>query len=596
MNLNNIRLAHKLWGTVIAGLVLMLLAATFTQNRTSTAMENAMTEVDRLERSIALASQWHGLTEVVIERTLAAINVESPMAAKALSERTSANSATINQIQDQVRQRLVTPEEKEAFERIGKARTFALGLLKQVPEIKAAGDPATTFNFTQTQFLPAATTLLDTLKAFVKVQEAQRDAAVQAARDTRRNALIMGILITVAVLVGAIVMTTLLVRSIVQPLRSTVELAKAIGEGDLTRATLGVERQDEFGDLLRAFAQMTERLRMLVAEVRSGIDSVSTASSEIANGNHDLSSRTEQTASSLEQTAASMEQLTGTVTQSAETARQASSLASEAAQAATRGGEVVSQVIASMQNITDSSRRIADIIGVIDGIAFQTNILALNAAVEAARAGEQGRGFAVVAGEVRSLAQRSAEAAKEIKGLITHSVESVELGSRQVGEAGEAMHEIVNGVRHVSDLITEISAAASEQQQGIGQVNQAVSHLDQMTQQNAALVEESAAAASALQDQAHKLADVISVFNVGHMAARPRSAPSPSPAPKPRTAPVRPTPARAPAPTKAASAPRLGRQTAATTTAPAPRPAPRKLAAPAPATGAGGAEGDWESF
>ena len=263
---------------------------------------------------------------------------------------------------------------------------------------------------------------------------------------------------------------------------------------------------------------MQAALRHMVGQVRVSTDSISNASAEIATGNQDLSSRTEQTAANLQQAASSMEQLTGTVKQSADSARQANQLAASAAEVAARGGNVVSRVVATMDDINASSKKIADIIGVIDGIAFQTNILALNAAVEAARAGEQGRGFAVVAGEVRSLAQRSAEAAKEIKALIGASVDKVESGSKLVADAGQTMQEIVGSVQRVTDIIGEITAAASEQSDGIGQVNTSVTQLDKMTQQNAALVEESAAAAESLKDQAQKLAAVVGTFRLERAA------------------------------------------------------------------------------
>jgi methyl-accepting chemotaxis protein len=288
--------------------------------------------------------------------------------------------------------------------------------------------------------------------------------------------------------------------------------ARCIAQGDLTVA-IPLKAGDR-ASVLAAMAQMQTALRRVVAQVRQGVDSVSTASAEIAAGNQDLSSRTEEQASSLQQTAASMEQLTSAVKQSADNARQANQLATAASAAATNGGAVVGQVVTAMVDITASSRKIADIIAVIDGIAFQTNILALNAAVEAARAGEQGRGFAVVAGEVRSLAQRSAQAAREIKSLISDSVERIETGSRQANAAGAAMDEIVSQVKRVSDLIGEITSASLEQSSGIGQVNDAVTQMDQVTQQNAALVEQSAAAASSLNEQATLLATAVATFKV----------------------------------------------------------------------------------
>jgi methyl-accepting chemotaxis protein len=319
-----------------------------------------------------------------------------------------------------------------------------------------------------------------------------------------------------AVLVGCLMVTAagwLVARSIVSPLRTATAFAGRIRDGDLV-ATLAHDGRDETAELTRAMTEMQAQLARIVGDVRRGADSIQTASTEVAHGNVDLSQRTEQTASSLQQAASSMEQLTGTVRQTADSARTANQLAASAAQVAQRGGEVVSQVVGTMDAISSSSRKIADIIGTIDGIAFQTNILALNAAVEAARAGEQGRGFAVVAGEVRSLAQRSAEAAKEIKSLIGASVEKVESGSKLVADAGSTMGEIVASVQRVTDIIGEISAAANEQSSGIGQVNTTVTELDRMTQQNAALVEQSAAAAESLKEQALRLAGAVGTFRL----------------------------------------------------------------------------------
>jgi len=297
-------------------------------------------------------------------------------------------------------------------------------------------------------------------------------------------------------------------------LKKAVDVARTVASGDLS-SQIEVCSRDETGQLLQALKDMNASLVGIVGEVRRGTDTIATASSQIAAGNQDLSSRTEEQASSLQQTAASMEELTGTVQQNAENARQANQLAVSASSVAVRGGSVVSQVVQTMGAINTSSKKIVDIIGVIDGIAFQTNILALNAAVEAARAGEQGRGFAVVAAEVRSLAQRSAAAAKEIKGLIDDSVQKVGEGSHQVAQAGQTMQEIVESVRRVTDIMAEITAASQEQTSGIGQINQAITQMDQVTQQNAALVEEAAAAAASLQEQAQGLSQVVSVFRLG---------------------------------------------------------------------------------
>ena len=319
---------------------------------------------------------------------------------------------------------------------------------------------------------------------------------------------------TVGLVVVVVIPLTLLnSRSITQPIAYAADLAQSIASGDLTQQ-VQVQGQDEAATLLRGLAHMQASLRTLVGQVHESSISIQTASAEVASGNADLSQRTEQAAGSLQETASSMEQLTGNVRHSAESAQEASQLAHSAAQIAQRGGNVVSQVVSTMEEINHSARKIADIIGTIDGIAFQTNILALNAAVEAARAGEQGRGFAVVASEVRSLAQRSATAAREIKTLIGVSVDRVDAGSKLVADAGSTMTELVASVQRVSHIIGEISAAAGEQSNGIGQVNSAVARLDGMTQQNASLVEQSAAAAESLKDQALRLSSVVGTFRL----------------------------------------------------------------------------------
>jgi methyl-accepting chemotaxis protein len=344
----------------------------------------------------------------------------------------------------------------------------------------------------------------------------EKSAGDASARLQAVGTLVMALLAgSVGVALIFIAPTTVLnMLSICRPISEAEKLAQAIAQGDLTEHKIDARGKDEAAQLVRSLQAMQASLRQMVGQVRSSTDSIGTASTQIASGTQDLSARTEHQASNLQQTASSMEELSATVKNSADSARQANQLASSAASVAARGGEVVSQVVATMDDINASSKKIADIIGVIDGIAFQTNILALNAAVEAARAGEQGRGFAVVAGEVRSLAQRSADAAREIKALIGASVDKVEGGARLVADAGQTMTEIVSSVQRVSDIIGEITAAADEQSDGIGQVNTAVVQLDEMTQQNAALVEQSAAAAMSLKDQAGRLAGLVSSFNL----------------------------------------------------------------------------------
>jgi methyl-accepting chemotaxis protein len=338
-------------------------------------------------------------------------------------------------------------------------------------------------------------------------------AGYEGAIGLSRTLLSVGLVTALVCMLGLALMAWMTMRALLDPLREVELSMRRISEGDLA-TPVPAARHDEVGRMIAALGEMQHRLQSLVGNVRRSTESITTASTEIAAGSQDLSSRTEQAASSLQETASSMEQLTGTVRQSADSARQANVLVTSAATVAERGGRVVAEVVATMDEINASSKKIADIIGVIDGIAFQTNILALNAAVEAARAGEQGRGFAVVASEVRSLAQRSAAAAREIKALIGTSVDKVESGSKMVANAGATMQEIVASVQRVNDIIGEITGSTSQQSEGIGQVNNAVSQLDHMTQQNAALVEQSAAAAESLKDQAQALSELVATFKL----------------------------------------------------------------------------------
>ena len=395
---------------------------------------------------------------------------------------------------------------------IATARTAYNDKLIEIRELHRGGEPNVP-SMVDKDLRPLADRYLkslDDLRTSMATQlaESQADTSTLA----KASQVLLGVGTLVAVAVGALLAFTV-TRSIVRPVQQGKQAAENIADGDLTHP-IEATGNDETSQLLQALATMQSRLASIVGNVRHSAEGVATASAEIASGNNDLSARTEQQASALEETAASREELGSTVRQNADNARQANQLAMNASSVAKQGGDVVAEVVDTMKGINDSSKKIADIISVIDGIAFQTNILALNAAVEAARAGEQGRGFAVVAGEVRSLAQRSAEAAKEIKGLIGTSVERVERGTALVDKAGATMSEVVSAIRRVTDIMGEISAASSEQSSGVSQVGEAITQMDQATQQNAALVEQSAAAADSLKMQAGQLVDAVAVFRL----------------------------------------------------------------------------------
>ena len=408
---------------------------------------------------------------------------------------------------------------------------------------------------------PLNTQTLAQINKLVDMQAAAaRDVMAGSVASDRKLMLMLFGLGAAAVAIG-VLCALAITRSITVPLSGAVEVAQKVAAGELT-SQVHVEGKDETSELLQALKDMNSSLAKTVGDVRLGTELITTASQEIASGNADLSSRTESQASSLEETASSMEELTSTVKQNADNARQANQLAVSASSVAEKGGTVVAQVVDTMGSIKESSRKIFDIIGVIDGIAFQTNILALNAAVEAARAGEQGRGFAVVATEVRNLAQRSAGAAREIKELIGDSVGKVDAGSKLVDEAGQTMDLIVTSIKQVADIMGEITAATQEQSNGIEEVNQAITQMDEMTQQNAALVEEAAAAAESMQEQAQNLAQAVSIFKLSHDEAMRRPAPrakvaAPAPAPRPAAAPRTAVAVARPAATKklAAAAP-----------------------------------------
>ncbi len=475
-----------------------------------------------------------------------------PELKRILTPQVEAATKRISEMQKEVEGLMNSARAKALFDEVGAKRARYLELRKAVLDKKKAGQNEEALALLNTGMLPAVETYIASIKNLVDYYTAQveADASMAAATALSGRNLLIGVCLA-GVLLG-LLFAWWITASITRPIRQGVSVARRVADGDLT-VQVQVRGRDEMGQLLQALADMTQNLRSLVGDVAAGAHTVSDTSAQIAQGNLDLSQRTEEQASTLEETASSMEELTSTVTQNAQNARQASQLAVSASDVARKGGQVVGQVVSTMNGISESSRKIADIIGVIDGIAFQTNILALNAAVEAARAGEQGRGFAVVAAEVRNLAQRSAAAAKEIKTLIGDSVDKVQAGTKLVDAAGQTMEEIVGSVKKVSDLIAEIAAASQEQSSGIGQVNTAVTQMDQVVQQNASLVEEATAATESMKEQAASLLQLVSRFKLGGeqgdgatlQAEAPRAAAPRRAAPAPRRA--------APAPIKVRS-------------------------------------------
>ncbi len=583
MIFRGMHVATKLWLAVAVIIISLTVLIAFAALRSARLQTESETTLRALNTRVNLASAWAGLTEANAARTVAMILTFDPGVESRLAEDIKATTARISKVQKSIEAMDLSAEEKKQMDKIADRRKSMIDVRNLAQKAKAGGDSEGAQKTVNEQYTPAVNAYVATLHELVELEERAEQRYAEEISEARGLTIkIAGgsiAVILAAILAGAAV----LIRSIREPLREANELASRIAQGDLS-VRIDTSRGDEFGDLMKSLARMNDSLAQMVQQVRQSTDSIATASAEIATGNHDLSVRTEQTSSNLQSTASAMEELTSTVSHSADNARQASQLASSASTVAQKGGTVVQEVVTTMGEINASSKKISDIIGVIDGIAFQTNILALNAAVEAARAGEQGRGFAVVAGEVRSLAGRSAEAAKEIKALINTSVQKVDSGARLVSQAGDTMNEIVQSVRRVADVISEITAAAGEQSTGIAQVNTSIANLDQMTQQNAALVEQSAAAAQSLREQADQLAQAVAVFKLaGHAAMPPQRAAQYMSAPPPvalsRPAPTAPraTPARL-APAKASAA--------------LPPARPAASAAPAKA----GSDEDWETF
>src|SRR3989344_3172218 len=548
----HLRMAHKLWLAVIL-IVVMLVAVGFAAYRSAKVQANADAVSKDMESRVQAALRWSGLTETNAARTQALIVSSDPAVEAEFKDVITATSAQISEVQKSLESMALSEADKQQMAKIAAARKTMIDLRGEARKLKSDGQQEQAVTLITQKYNPSVAAYTTTLREFVQQQQlgaeaVQKQMAAERMLTVKIAAVAVGLLL-LAIIVGAYY----LIGSIQRPLEEANGLAERIAGGDLSMQE-SVTRGDEFGDLLRSLYAMSSALGRMVHQVRQSTDSIAIASAEIATGNHDLSARTEQTSSNLQETAAAME------------------------------------------DINHSSKKIADIIGVIDGIAFQTNILALNAAVEAARAGEQGRGFAVVASEVRSLAQRSAEAAKEIKLLISASVEKVETGSRLVSDAGTTMTDIVQSVQRVTDMIGEITAASSEQSAGVSQVNKAISNLDQMTQQNAALVEESAAAAQSLREQADPLAREVSMFKVNAASYGPAQAAigaaRATAAQRPQ-APARPAPgsgAKALHGTPTAVAKATAAAAAVAKVSAAPAPASRKPAV------AQGSEEDWESF
>ena len=570
MNLANVKIAKRLAiGFGIVG-ALLLGSQIFAINMVSRVSAGTAELAERsIPNSNATSTVLAEINDVAVALRNMMLDADPADRQKQLDEIERSRRASQEKLAE-LNQRLTKPETRAILERMLAANEkYVQGQQELIKRIEA-GDEQGARDFLMTVLRPALGELKGAVNDQIVLQQKIATTRAEEAHATERSTRIMMIVLALVSLAMAALVAWWNTRSITRPLARALEVANTVAAGDLT-SRIEVTTRDETGLLLQALKTMNENLVRTVTTVRTSTDTIGTASAEVAAGSLDLSSRTEQQASSLEETASSMEELTSTVKQNADNARQANTLAEAASNVAERGGRVIGEVVGTMEQINTSAGKIADIIGVIDGIAFQTNILALNAAVEAARAGEQGRGFAVVATEVRNLAQRSAAAAKEIKGLIGDSTQAVEAGSKLVTEAGATMSEIVESVRRVTDIMSEITAASTEQTAGIEQINEAVVQMDQVTQQNAALVEQAAAASAAMQEQTAKLAEAVSVFRVeAHSVAQPAAVPVV------HAAPARPALAK---PARPAARPASAAR----------KPAPKQ---PAKA----GAEAEWEEF
>jgi len=512
--MKNMKIGTRLSAGFALVILLLIAIAGIGINRLAI-VNNASTVIaqDRYPKIQALTDIENNMNQVVraVAYTLIVIEpdqvkIELEQIPKSINE----NSKLLSGVEKGLR----TEKGRELFRKLAEARGPYLNAISHFTKLIEEGKKEEAKKTLLTEIRPAQRVYFDSLEKLIQFQEESLKQADKDADEIYAVARTLLISLSVTAVLFAGLIAFFISRSITRPIVEAATIAETVAAGDLT-SKIDIKTNDETGQLLQALKEMNDGLLKMVGQIRAGSETIATASAQIASGNADLSSRTEEQASSLEETASSMEELTSTVKQNADNAKQANQLAVTASDIAIKGGSVVSHVVETMNAIDASSKKIVDIISVIDGIAFQTNILALNAAVEAARAGEQGRGFAVVASEVRNLAQRSAAAAKEIKTLIDDSVSKVAAGSKLVGEAGTTMEEVVDSIKRVNDIMSEITAASAEQSSGIEQVNQAIVQMDTVTQQNAALVEESAAAAESMQQQAKSLVQLVSVFQTG---------------------------------------------------------------------------------
>ncbi|MDY0746823.1 methyl-accepting chemotaxis protein [Paucibacter sp. R3-3] len=525
--LDDISVSSKLWGLTLALVAGLATSAFVTQRMQARAADEAMARLQDYDGRIVDSIQWRRLVETNVQRVIAMAVSQDPVLERNFERKSAEAIAAIAAMQKRVVEKATSEADRKQLDEIARQRVTVLAAVDKSKHFdnRAGADAAGQAQaFVDSELNPAVEHYLKSLEDFGQLQQAQREQALAEVQAAERRASRTQLALTVLAALAGLAFAAAVVRSIVRPLREAVEMSTAIAAGDLT-VDVASQRRDELGQMLRSMQTMVARLRSIVNEVRSGVDAVGTASSQIAIGNVNLSQRTEEQAGSLQQTAASMEQLTSTVQQNADSAAEVSRIATGAAEAALHGGEAMREVVDTMNGIQTGAQRIAEIATVIDGIAFQTNILALNAAIEAARAGPQGRGFAVVAGEVRALAHRSAAAAKDIKGLIDVSVADAASGSERVRQAASAIERIVQQVQSVNGLIQEISTASHEQARGVSEVGVAISQLDTMTQQNAALVEESTAATESMAEMSVRLAGAMSAFRLEATPAHPHSRP-----------------------------------------------------------------------